>query len=102
MNTNDPFDINNHNSKYAQHLVEHEHTFGNIHNIMQVLQIKKKGTHLNTIKRFHIHKEAAQNNHLNDDHTITEYLILFFNTYKTKLHTKTSSSHHSIDTHLSH
>jgi len=38
---------------------------------MQVLQVQKKGTHLNTIERFHIHKEAAQNNHLNDDHTIT-------------------------------
>jgi predicted RNA-binding Zn-ribbon protein involved in translation (DUF1610 family) len=65
------FRYNKHNSKYAQHLVEHGHTLGNIHSIMQVLQFQKKGTRLNTIKRFHIHKEAAQNRHLNDDHTIT-------------------------------
>ena len=38
---------------------------------MQVLQFQKKGTHLNTIEGLHIHKEAAQNNHLNDDHAIT-------------------------------
>jgi hypothetical protein len=36
------FRYNNHNSKYAQHLTEHGHTFGSIHNIMQVLQVQKK------------------------------------------------------------
>jgi hypothetical protein len=62
--------------------------------------VQKKGIHLNTIERFHIHKEAAQNNHLSDDHTITANRIFhtIFNTYKTKLHTKTGASHHSIDT----
>ena len=64
------FRYNNHNSKSTQHLIEHGHTFGSIHNIIQVLQVQKKGTHLNTIESFHIHKEAAQNNHLNNDHTI--------------------------------
>jgi len=38
---------------------------------MQVVQFHKKGPHLNTIERFHIHKEAASHNHLNDEHTIT-------------------------------
>jgi len=47
------------------------HSFGNIHNIMQMIQLQKKGIHLNTIERFHIHKEAATNNHLNDDHTVS-------------------------------
>jgi hypothetical protein len=39
--------------------------------IMQVIQFQKKGIHLNTIERFHIHKEAAANYHLNDDHTVS-------------------------------
>jgi len=44
---------------------------------MQVLQVQKKGTHLHTIERFHIHKEAAQNNHLNDDHKKSEKNISY-------------------------
>jgi hypothetical protein len=36
---------------------------------MQVLQYPKKGAHMNTIERFHIHAEFTANNHLNDDHT---------------------------------
>jgi len=31
---------------------------------------QKKGAHLNTLERFHIHTESAANNHLNDNHTI--------------------------------
>jgi len=38
---------------------------------MQVLQFQKKGPHLNTTECFHIHKEAAANNYLNDEHTVT-------------------------------
>jgi hypothetical protein len=37
--------------------------------IMQVVQLQKKGVHLTTIERFYTHKEAAVNNHLHDDHT---------------------------------
>jgi len=47
------------------------HSFGSIHDVMQILQFQKKGQHLNTIERFHIHKEASANNHLNDEHTVT-------------------------------
>ena len=38
---------------------------------MHILQFYKKGPHLNTLERFHIHKEAASHNHLNDENTIT-------------------------------
>jgi hypothetical protein len=44
--------------------------FGNIKDTMQILQLQKKGSHLNTIERFYIYKEATANNHLNDDYTI--------------------------------
>jgi len=38
--------------------------------IMQVLHHHKKGPHLDTIERFHIHTESITNNHLNDDQII--------------------------------
>jgi len=64
--------------KFAQHLNEHIHSFGNIHDIVQVLQFQKEGTHLNTIECFYIHKEAASNNHLNNEYTVS--LNRVFNT----------------------
>jgi len=44
------FQYNNHTSKYAQRLVDHMQSFGNMHNIMQIIQLQKKGIHLNTIE----------------------------------------------------
>jgi hypothetical protein len=38
--------------------------------MMQVLHHQKKGTHLNTIERFYIHKEHAAGNHLNDEQSV--------------------------------
>jgi len=61
----------NKTSKYTLHLLEHSHTLGSMHDVMQIIQLQKKGIHVNTIERFHIHKEAATNNHLNDDYTLS-------------------------------
>jgi len=58
-----------HSSNFAKHLTE-GHSFGPIHSIMQVLHYNRKGAHLNTLERFHIHTEPAASNHLNDNHTI--------------------------------
>jgi len=41
-----------------------------MHDIMELLHYHRKGAHLNTLERFHIHTEAAKNNHLNEGHTI--------------------------------
>jgi hypothetical protein len=38
---------------------------------MHILHFHKKGPHLNTTEWFHIHKETASHNHLNDEHTLT-------------------------------
>jgi hypothetical protein len=46
---------------------------------MRRVQFQKKGIHLKTMERFHIRKEAAANNHLNDDHTI--YTNKIFDTF---------------------
>jgi len=64
------FRNNCHTSNFAKHLNEEAHSFGPIHSIMQVLHYHRKGVHLNTVERFHIHTEFAANNHLNDNHTI--------------------------------
>ena len=48
----------------------YEVDFGPMKEIMQILHCHKKGPHLNTIERFHIHTEAIANNQINDDHTI--------------------------------
>ena len=65
------FTHNYQSSKYPMHLLEHSHTLGNMQDVMRVLQFQKKGIHLDSIQRFHIHRQAAKNNHLNDDHTLS-------------------------------
>jgi hypothetical protein len=65
------FRHNTHTSKFAEHLNNNMHSFGPIQDVMNILEFHKKGPHLNTLERFHIHKEAASHNHLNDEHTVT-------------------------------
>jgi hypothetical protein len=57
------FQNNSHLPNFAKHLNDEAHPFGSIHNIMQVLHYHKKGAHMNTIERFHIHAEYTENNH---------------------------------------
>ena len=64
------FRKNNQAYSFAKHLNDAAHSFGPTNEIMQVLHCHKKGPHLNTIERFHIHAESIANNHLNDDHTL--------------------------------
>ena len=61
---------NNGTSNFAKHLTEEIHSFGPMKEIMEIIQVQKKGPHLNTIERFHIHKEFTENNHLSDPQTI--------------------------------
>jgi hypothetical protein len=64
------FHTNSHTSRYAQHLLDHNHPFGTIQNTMQILQHYRKGPHINTLERFNIHAEFLTNNHINDHQTI--------------------------------
>jgi len=65
------FKTNSHKSSYAKHILDESHTFGPIHNTMQILQYHGKGTHLNTIEWYYIYAEFKKNNHLNDEHNIS-------------------------------
>jgi hypothetical protein len=71
------FKNNSHTSNYAKHLLDHAHPFGTIQNTMQILEFHRKGAHLNTLERFHIHAEHKINNHLNDEHTIVPNAIFY-------------------------
>jgi hypothetical protein len=57
-------------SSFTLHLAEHQHPFGPINEIMQILHFQHKSTHMNTLERYHIHRETANNNQLNDKHTV--------------------------------
>jgi len=65
------FKTGNQSSNYTKHLTEHSHSFGPIQDTMQILQCQNKGAHLNTIEQYYIYREFTQNNHLNDEHTIS-------------------------------
>jgi hypothetical protein len=50
-------------SSFAQHLLDEAHPFGLIHDIVQVLQHRKEGPHLNTMEKFHIYTEYINGYH---------------------------------------
>jgi hypothetical protein len=64
-------------SSFAKHLSEEAHSFGPI-NDMHIVHCHRKGPHLNTTERVHIHTEFAINNHLNDPQTM--FLNAIFDT----------------------
>ena len=39
-------------SNFDKHLIDHTHSFGPIHNIMQILQLQNKGANLNSVEPF--------------------------------------------------
>jgi len=41
-----------------------------MNSIMQILHCHKKGAHLNTLERFHIHAEFAANDDLNENQPV--------------------------------
>jgi hypothetical protein len=52
--------INNPNTKYAQHILDTQHEYGPIANIMDILHIERKGQLMNTWERFHIYKLSSR------------------------------------------
>jgi hypothetical protein len=59
------------NSKYAQHILDTEHTFGTIDQPSETSHIKKKGQSLNTPEWFHIYNLSKQGLQMNDNFTHT-------------------------------
>jgi hypothetical protein len=57
---------NNTNTKYAEHILDTQHTYGPITDTMDTLHIEKKGRLMNTWEKFYIHKLIKNNLQLND------------------------------------
>jgi hypothetical protein len=64
-----------HKSKFAQHLLDLHHSIGPMNTIMDTVHITIKGRMLNTLERFHIYKETAIDNQINDKHTVKPNII---------------------------
>ena len=66
------------NSKFAQYLHEHDHSFGPINSVMDILQIVGKGAMMDTLERYHIYKITNLGTQINDKSTATCNIL--FNT----------------------
>jgi hypothetical protein len=75
--------FNKENSGYAKHILKSGHSYGNINDVMDILEVEKKGKHLDTLERFHIFCLYKQDNHLNDNN-IDVYNPIFNTVYKYK------------------
>jgi transposase-like protein len=63
------FKYANHKSKFAQHLLDNNHSFGPIDNILEVLHSTSKGKLMDTLEKFHIYKITRENIQINDKNT---------------------------------
>jgi hypothetical protein len=62
---------NNGNSGYSNHILNTGHTYGNITDTMEIIKTEKKGKHMNTLERYHIHKISKDKLHMNDTYIDT-------------------------------
>jgi hypothetical protein len=64
------FRTGNQSNRFAKHLMENLHHFGQMQNTMTILHLQDKGRLLNTIENFYIYSKHREQNHLNDESTI--------------------------------
>jgi len=69
------FKYNNRKSKFAQHLLDTQHSMDEMENIMDVIHITNKGRMMNTIERYYIYRETKLNNQINDRLTVQPNVI---------------------------
>jgi hypothetical protein len=60
---------NNPNSKYAEHILDTQHTYSNIHETMDILHFEEKRPLMNTLEQFHIYSLWKENLHIYDIYT---------------------------------
>jgi len=51
----------NHKSKFAQHLLEKQHSIDKMENIMDILHLTNKGQMMDTIDKYYIHRKTKLN-----------------------------------------
>jgi hypothetical protein len=62
---------NSTNSRYAQHILDTQHPYGPMTDIMKILHLNQKGREMNTWERYHIYTLSRDELQLNDTHTDT-------------------------------
>ena len=63
------FKYANRKSRFSQHLLESNHSFGPIDSIMKILHSTNKGKQMDTLQKFHIYKVTCENVKINDKNT---------------------------------
>jgi hypothetical protein len=58
-------------SKYAEHILDTQHSYNTIETTMDILQIQKKGPILNTLERYYIYNLSKDKLQLNDTYIDT-------------------------------
>jgi len=69
------FKYANNKSKFAQHLLENNHSIGPIDGIMKVMYSTNKGRLMDTIEKFYIYKVTRDNNQINEKNTVKSNVI---------------------------
>jgi hypothetical protein len=59
---------NNSNLGYSNHILSTGHTYGSITDTIKIMEIEKKGKHLNTLEKYHIYKVSRNRLQMNDTH----------------------------------
>ena len=86
------FKYNNRKSKFAQHLLDSQHSIDEMENIMDVIHITNKGRMMNTIEKYYIYRETKLNNQINDKLTVQPNVI-FETLVQQETHRGQSSKH---------
>jgi len=63
------FKYNIRKSKFATHLLDHNHSIGPINEVMNILHTSNKGRSLDTIERLHIFRQTRLQTQINDRNT---------------------------------
>ena len=72
------FNYNKNKSKFATHLLEHQHSTGPINENMKVLYsyTTNKGRLMDTMEKFYVYNETLKNNQVNDKNTVKSNAII--------------------------
>jgi hypothetical protein len=63
------------NSKYTQHILDHQNTYGSIENTMAFLHMATTGRYMNTLEKFHIKGIQINKTYSDLNNPIYEVLI---------------------------
>jgi hypothetical protein len=85
------------NSGYLYHILNTGHAYGSMTDTMKIIQIKKKGKHLNILEKYHTYKISKNILHMNDAYfdvynTVLE-ILQELNTRQGHIYTVNDSKH---------